>query len=417
MSSRLARSLASLAARGAPPFEVVFADGERFRHGAGAPVFSLNFRGTGAQWRTLAFKHIGLLESYFDGGVDVDGDLGAMLRIGMYSSFDSPNLPVRLRNRWHELWHSNASKARARRNARFHYALGHDFYSQWLDVPLMMYTCGYWPEGVATLEQAQAAKIDHACRKLRLAPGERVVDIGCGFGGFMLRAAQRHRVRLTGVDPTPEQVLYLRERIAREGLADRLDVVEADFRDVPGEFDKLVSIGVLEHAGRDQLDEVVAAHARCLRPGGLGILHFIGHVGVLDTEFFIRRHVFPGGWIPSLARTIEAMERHGLEVLDVENLRRHYALTLDAWSARFDARWEAIHALDPARFDERFRRIWRTYLIGCAELFRSPRGRTHLFQVVFSKGNVERRDYPMSRGFLYAPGGDPATAVVRAGSS
>jgi cyclopropane-fatty-acyl-phospholipid synthase len=121
--------------------------------------------------------------------------------------------------------------------------------------------------------------------------------------------------------------------------------------------------------------------------------------------------VFPGGWIPSLAETIAAMEEAGLEVVDIENMRRHYALTLDAWGERFDRNWERIRALDPARFDERFRRVWRTYLYGCAEMFRSPRGQTHLFQIVFSKGNITQRNYPMSRAFLYEDG--RASAPVR----
>jgi cyclopropane-fatty-acyl-phospholipid synthase len=119
------------------------------------------------------------------------------------------------------------------------------------------------------------------------------------------------------------------------------------------------------------------------------------------TEFFIRRYIFPGGWIPSLADAIVEMERAGLEVLDVENLRRHYALTLDAWGERFDRNWERIRALDPQRFDERFRRIWRVYLYGCAEMFRASNGHTHLFQIVFSKGNVSRETFPMSRAYVY----------------
>jgi cyclopropane-fatty-acyl-phospholipid synthase len=178
-------------------------------------------------------------------------------------------------------------------------------------------------------------------------------------------------------------------------------VIDTDFRDVRREYDKVVSIGTLEHAGRDQLDEVVRAHARFLKPGGLGMLHFIGHVGRFNTEFFIRKHIFPGGWIPSLADTIDAMERAGLEVIDIENLRRHYALTLDVWAERFDKNWENIRALDPNKFNEHFRRKWRVYLIGCAEMFRSPAGYTHLFQIVYSKGNVTRGNYPMSRAHLY----------------
>ncbi|RPI48180.1 MAG: class I SAM-dependent methyltransferase, partial [Betaproteobacteria bacterium] len=200
--------------------------------------------------------------------------------------------------------------------------------------------------------------------------------------------------------------------IRRRNVADRLRVVETDFRDVSGPYDKVVSIGVLEHAGRDQLQEVVKAHADFLKPGGLGMLHFIGHVGRRDTEFFIREHVFPGGWIPSLADVVIAIEDSGLEVVDVENLRRHYALTLDAWAERFDCNWERIQALDPGKFNERFRRVWRVYLYGCAEMFRSPAQRTHLFQIVFSKGNVSDRSYPMSRDFLYRD--DPALGATRA---
>jgi len=196
-------------------------------------------------------------------------------------------------------------------------------------------------------------------------------------------------------------VQWLRAEIERRGLSQQLAVREADFRDVDAEYDKLVSIGVLEHAGRDQLADVVRAHADFLKPGGLGLLHFIGHVGRYDTEIFIRKHVFPGGWIPSLADVVVEMERCGLEIIDIENLRRHYALTLDAWSERFERRWDDIRAIDPQRFDERFRRIWRSYLVGCAEMFRSPAGYTHLFQIVFSKGSLGAGGYPMTRDWLY----------------
>ena len=216
-----------------------------------------------------------------------------------------------------------------------------------------------------------------------------------------MRAAETIGASGVGINTTPEQVQWLQAEIERRGLAPQLAVREADFRDAPEPYDKLVSIGVLEHAGRDQLGEVIKAHADFLEPGGLGMLHFIGHVGRYETELFIRKHVFPGGWIPALADVLVEMERHGLEVLDIENLRRHYALTLDEWARRFEAQWPHIEALDRGRFDERFRRVWRSYLVGCAEMFRSPRGYTHLFQIVFSKGNTRRDNYPMGRGFLY----------------
>jgi len=383
-------------------FRVQFADGTHYQNREGAPVFTIVIRHPRAYARILLFGHIGLLEAYFDGEIDVDGDLAATFRAALESGYDrNPNALVGLRNRWHEWRFSNASIAQARANARFHYAIGAEFYRYWLDTPLMMYTCGYWKEGTANVDEAEVNKVDHVCRKLKLAQGESVIDIGCGFGGFMFHAHEHYGVVPHGLNTTPEQVTALEEEIRKRGLEDKMTVRLADFREVDRQYDKVVSIGVLEHAGRDQLAQVVRAHADFLKPGGLGMLHFIGHVGVRDTEFYIRKHVFPGGWIPSLAQTIEAMEDCGLEVVDIENLRRHYAPTLDGWTERFDRNWEGIRALDPTRFDERFRRIWRTYLISCAEMFRSPAGRTHLFQIVFSKGNITRDNYPMSRGHLY----------------
>jgi len=416
MRSTLARRLARFGDTASVAFTVVFADGTTYRNRPGPATFTLRFLRVGAEWRTLAFGHIGLLDSHFDGDVDIEGDLAAMFAMGMATGFDQANPLVALRNRWHELTRNNRSWARAKSNARFHYGIGYDFYRLWLDTPLMMYTCAYWEPGVRTLEEAQRAKVEHVCRKIRLRPGETVIDIGCGFGGFMFHAAEHHGAHVTGIDTTTEQVEALRGRVSASPHAARLELIETDFRDVFRQFDKVVSIGTLEHAGRDQLKAVVSAHAGYLKPGGLGVLHFIGHVGVADTEFFIREHVFPGGWIPSLAETIAAMEACGLEVLDIENLRRHYALTLDAWAERFDRNWPRIHAMDPERFNERFRRIWRTYLIACAEMFRSPAGRTHLFQITYSRGNVTADTYPMSRGFLYSAPPSAGGSTVRSAS-
>jgi cyclopropane-fatty-acyl-phospholipid synthase len=392
----------TLAERSDIAFAMRLPDGHETRGGTGPPRFTLVFRNDAALLAVTMRGHMGLLESYFDGDLDVEGDIGAAFAAGLSVDVD-PKFDVlgRVENNLHELRFANRSPEQAKVNARVHYGLPEAFYRLWLDEPLKMYTCAYWPEGTTTLEQAQRQKIDHVCRKIRLAPGERFVDIGCGFGGFMRRAAETVGATGVGVNTTTEQVSWLRDEIACLGMGDRLSVREADFRDVDAQYDKVVSIGVLEHAGRDQLAEVVRAHADFLKPGGLGMLHFIGHVGRYDTELFIRKHVFPGGWIPALADVIVEMEKCGLEVVDIENLRRHYALTLDEWSRRFEARWPQIQSLDPARFDERFRRIWRSYLVGCAEMFRSPQGYTHLFQIVFSKGNVTRDGYPMGRRFLY----------------
>ncbi|MDH4172340.1 MAG: cyclopropane-fatty-acyl-phospholipid synthase family protein [Betaproteobacteria bacterium] len=403
MRTQVESVLRRIAERSSVPFAVHFAGGGEFRSRDGAPAFTLVFNRAAAYARIAAFGHIGLLESYFDGDLDIEGDLAAAMAAGLDGGVAGANPLVGVRNRWHELRFSNRDWAQAKKNAEFHYALGTEFYRYWLDDPHMMYTCAYWKEGTRSLEEAQQNKIEHVARKVRLAPGETVVDIGSGFGGFMFHAHDKFGVKVTGINNTTSQVERVRAEIARRGLGGALDVIDTDFRDARRQYDKVVSIGTLEHAGRDSLDEVVRAHAAFLKPGGLGMLHFIGHVGHFQTEFFIRKHVFPGGWIPSLAHTIAAMERAGLEVVDIENLRRHYAHTLDAWGERFDRHWQKIQALDPKKFDERFRRVWRVYLYGCAEMFRSPTGYTHLFQIVFSKGNITRKNYPMSRGFLYEP--------------
>jgi cyclopropane-fatty-acyl-phospholipid synthase len=402
ISSHLAQFLSNWSARSSVPFRIVFANGAQFRAGDAEPAFTLHFRNRRAELMPALFGHTALLEAYFDGDLDVEGNVAMAFRAAMDAKSDKPAHPlVRLRNRWHELRFSNASVAQAKANAEFHYDLPYDFYKLWLDRAGMLYTCAYWKEGTTTLEEAQVNKMEHVCRKVQLRAGETFVDVGCGFGGLLFHAHEHHGALGTGINAASQQLADLAKEVDRRGLSDRIKLVECDFREIPGQYDKLLSIGTLEHAGRDQLDEVIAAHARAMKRGALGVIHFIGHVGVYETEFYIRKHIFPGGWIPSLAEAIASMERHGLEVIDVENLRRHYALTLDAWATRFDENWDAIRAQDPARFDERFRRKWRAYLWSCAEMFRSPNGHTHLFQVLVSKGNISSATYPMSRAFLY----------------
>jgi len=393
--------LETLGNRTSIPFCIVFADGSEYRNRDAAPAFTLHFRTRGAERNLATFGHVALFESYFSGDVVVHGDFSLALRAAFDAGLDNDANPlIGVCNRWHECRFSNRTVRQAKANACYHYDLGHPFFRLWLDRVGMMYTCAYWREGTKSLEEAQTNKMDHVCRKVALKPGESFVDIGCGFGGLLFHAWEHYGAAGTGINTATRQVAELRSELEKRQLHDKIKLIECDFREIPGQYDKLLSIGTLEHAGRGQLQAVVRAHADALKPGGLGVIHFIGHVGDFETEYYIRKHIFPGGWIPSLARAIEYMEQSGLEVLDVENLRRHYALTLDAWADRFDANWEAIHALDPKRFDEHFRRKWRTYLWSCAEMFRSPQGQTHLFQVTVSKGNVGA-SHPMSRAHLY----------------
>jgi cyclopropane-fatty-acyl-phospholipid synthase len=263
----------------------------------------------------------------------------------------------------------------------------------------MTYTCAYWKEGTQTLREAQINKLDHVCRKLRLQPGEHLIDVGGGWGSLLFHAVRNYGVVGTNLSPTIDQNRWLAEKARQEGLEDKIRIQEKDFRQVEGTFDKYASLGVYEHAGKGQLDAWIRSMAGCLRPGGLGVLHFIAHDRPMETDFFIRKHIFPGGYLPGLSETIDIMAQHGLEILDIENLRRHYTLTLDVWAETFDQNWEMIHAVNPELFDERFRRTWRAYLYFCAEYFNVKNSVLRLYQITFSKGNTV--DYPMDRGFLY----------------
>ena len=403
VASRLVRGVMERIGASSPlPFRTTFPNGMEITGGRGDPEVTIRIKSVGAALRTVVFGHFGFLEAYFDGQIDIEGDLRKLMAIGFGSGFDrSAGLLVGIRNRWHGLRFNNRTNASPKENARFHYGLGAEFYSKMLDDSYLMYTCAYYQRPDQTIREAQVAKMEHVARKVQLAPGERVLDMGCGFGGFMFYAAEEHGAHVTGVNTTTEQAVWVKAKIAAKGLQERLTMHEADVRQGFGVYDKVVSIGVLEHAGRHQLKEVIRAHADALKPGGLGLIHFIGHVGDRATDFFIRKYIFPGAWIPSLSKALDAMEAEGLEILDVENLRRHYALTLDAWTEKFDANWKAIRAMDPNNFDDRFLRIWRAYLLGCGEMFRSPNSRTHLFQILFSKGNVDTESYPMTLEHLY----------------
>ena len=408
IASALARRVVESVGAATPlPFRTVLPNGAEVVGGSGEPTVTIHIKTARAALRAALYGHVGFLEAYFNGDIDIDGDLRELMAVGFDSGFDnSSGLLVGIRNRWHGLRFNNRTGATPKENARFHYGLGAEFYSKMLDAPYLMYTCAYYEHPDATILDAQMAKMEHVARKVRLQPGERVLDMGCGFGGFMFYAAEHHGVHITGVNTTTEQADFVKAQVAAKGLQDQVVMHEADVREGFGVYDKVVSIGVLEHAGKHQLREVIRAHANALKPGGLGIIHFIGHVADRETDFFIRKYIFPGGWIPSLSKALDAMEKEGLEVLDVENLRRHYALTLDAWTETFDANWEEIRAMDEQRFDERFWRIWRTYLVGCAEMFRSAKSQTNLFQVVFSKGNVDFASYPLTREHLYQEADD-----------
>ena len=385
-------------------FLLTFSDGTIYTNRSDEPAVRVTFNTALAERQTMLFQDVGFAESYFNGEIDIEGDILGFVRLS-YLMKSGTNPLNTIRNHWHEFVYSNHSIAQAKKNALFHYNRGTEMFRKYLD-PSMTYTCAYWKEGVENVGQAQDAKNAHVLKKLNLKEGMSMVDIGGGWGPLLMMAAERYGVNGVNVSPTPDQNRAMQAELDRRGLSHMIEIQECDFREATGVYDRYVSLGVYEHAGRDQLEAWIKKMAEQTKEGGIGLLHFIGtiHGGISRTGLFIRKYVFPGGYLPGLAETIELMAKHNLEILDVENLRRHYHYTLKAWAENFDAHWEEIHALDPVRYDERFRRVWRYYLYGCASVFiQSETSYTQseigLFQIVFSKGKTV--DYPMTREFLY----------------
>jgi cyclopropane-fatty-acyl-phospholipid synthase len=273
--------------------------------------------------------------------------------------------------RRNSLWH-------ARHNVHHHYDLGNPFYQLWLDRELV-YTCAYFAEPEMSLEEAQIAKLDLVCRKLRLRPGERVVEAGCGWGALAIHMARHYGVTVKAFNLSREQLTYARERASREGLGDRVEFIDDDYRNVSGAFDVFVSIGMLEHVGLHHYQSLADVLRRSLRrDGGRGLLHFIGRDTPRPLNAWISRRIFPGAYPPTLAEvTTDILAPGGMSVIDVENLRLHYRETLAHWSVRFASAKDQVRAT----YGEGFRRAWELYLAGSQAAFAT--GCMQLFQVVF----------------------------------
>ena len=363
---RIQRTVASA------PLGFVLWDGFELRSEAGPPVGAIVFNNRRALFSWVWDPDLHFGEAYMFGGVEIRGDLLATLE-AVYRALVSKPRPW-----W--LWQRSNGVRAARENVHHHYDLGNDFYRLWLDRDLV-YTCGYFPTPDCTLEDAQTAKMDLVCRKLRLRRGERVVEAGCGWGTLALFMAREYGVSVRAFNISTEQIAYARARASEEGLDDRVEFFEDDYRNIRGEYDAFVSVGMLEHVGRADYATLSDVMNRSLGGHGRGLLHFIGRNRPEPLNPWIRKRIFPGAYPPSLREVFEhVLEPHGFSVLDVENLRLHYAKTLEHWRHRFE---RASH--DVAKmFDDPFTRAWRLYLAGSQAAFST--GSMQLFQVVFARG-------------------------------
>jgi cyclopropane-fatty-acyl-phospholipid synthase len=399
----VARRFLSLA--GNPPLAVSFWDGSELPSAAAAPVATLKVHDAHTMWRVIRNPFIQFGEAYADGRLDVMGDLAETL-VAINRALrlsKSANLAYDVVTRLLRLPRFNSLSA-SRQNVHHHYDIGNDFYRLWLDERLA-YTCAYFPHEDASLEEAQLAKFDHVCRKLRLAPGEHVVEAGSGWGSFALHMARHYGVTVQAYNVSGEQVAYARERARAEGFVDRVTFVEDDWRNIAGKYDVFVSIGMLEHVGKANYGRLGQVIDRVLAADGRGLIHSIGRNSPAPVDPWIERRIFPGSYAPSLGEMMKVFQPREFSVLDVENLRLHYARTLRHWLTRFERAKEQITAM----FDERFVRMWRLYLAGSIAGFET--GALQLFQVLFARRDLN--EIAMTRGHLY-PAESPIPCVAQA---
>jgi cyclopropane-fatty-acyl-phospholipid synthase len=330
-------------------------------------------------------------DAFMHGRIVVEGDLLALLE----STFRAQQQAGPQTSWVRRLVERSNSLARARENIHHHYDIGNDFYALWLD-RAMVYTCAYFPDEVTTLEDAQIAKMDHVCRKLRLRPGERVIEAGCGWGALALHMAARCGVHVRAFNISSEQIQFARRRARDAGLADRVEFIEDDYRNVRGTCEAFVSVGMLEHVGLAHYPDLGRVMHRVLPAGrGRGLLHFIGRNRALPLNPWISKRIFPGAYPPTLAEVCDdVLAPWDFAVLDVENLRLHYARTLAEWLNRFERSIDRVTTM----FDEAFARAWRLYLAGSTASFRV--GSMQLFQVTFARGGDN--DVPWTRAHLYS---------------
>ena len=331
-------------------------------------------------------------EAYSDGTLEVQGDLVEVsVELNRDLARSSPSWFSRLCDRWQRTSHRH-SIAESQSSVFHHYDIGNEFYQQWLDEQLV-YTCAYYSRPGLTLEEAQVAKLDHVCRKLRLQPGETVVEAGCGWGALALHMARKYDVSVVAFNISREQLAYAHDRAKAEGLDDRVQFIEDDYRNIRGRFDAFVSVGMLEHVGIGNFAELGRLIDRSLKPSGRGLIHTIGRNVPAPLDAWNDKYIFPGAEPPSLSQMTKIFEAGRLSVLDVENLRLHYAKTLEEWHRRFEAAAEHIEH----QFDARFVRMWRLYL--CASIAAFLSGDLQLFQVTFSR--AENNNVPWTRADLY----------------
>lgn len=370
------------------PFLVRF-EGNEYHIGTGEPLFTVDLKKAIPVTRLLTSTSLALGEAYMDGDLEIEGNLYQALDyfLSQMEGFSVDEHALK------KLMFPSTEKKNQAKEVTSHYDIGNDFYKFWLDETLS-YSCGYFRNEDDTLYQAQKNKVDHILKKLYLKEGMSLLDIGCGWGYLLIEAAKTYKIKGTGITLSEEQYRECQKRIAEEGLEDYVTVKLMDYRDLPKSelmFDRVVSVGMVEHVGRGNYQLFIDCVSKVLKDGGLFLLHFISSLKEQPGDPWIKKYIFPGGTIPSLRELLASMAEDQFHTLDVENLRLHYNKTLLHWSENFNEHTDEIRSM----FDERFVRMWNLYLASCAATFHN--GIIDLHQVLATKG--VNNELPMVRWY------------------
>ncbi|KJS11518.1 MAG: SAM-dependent methyltransferase [Peptococcaceae bacterium BRH_c8a] len=363
-------------------FEVLYWDGETVRYGDGPPRVKVTFNKPLPLNFNLEDPVLAFGEAYMDECFDFEGDLMEIFRLAELNKDSIPNGLTGKAVSAIKTMSGVAAKIKQKNNIQYHYDLGNDFFSLWLD-ETMSYSCAYFKTPGDSLYQAQLQKIDHILKKIQLQPGQRLLDIGSGWGWLIIRAAQKYGVQALGVTLSQEQFKATKGRIKKLGFEGRVDVKLINYLDIDEQeyqFDKIVSVGMFEHTGKGNLPKYMDKVSKLLASGGLSMLHTIAGVWEKPVNSWTDKYIFPGGYIPSLRETMWLLPEYDLHLLHAESLRMHYAMTLDRW---YDNFLKHINNIEQ-KCGRRFVRMWGLYLRSSAASFRVSG--LNIYQLLLCKG-------------------------------
>lgn len=362
---------------------------DEYKIGEGKPEFVVNFKKQVSMHSLITSTSLALGEAYMNGDLEVEGDLYHALNhfLGQMGKFSTDEKALK------KLIFTPMSRKNQQKEVQSHYDIGNDFYKLWLD-DTMSYSCGYFQNESDTLEQAQAGKVDYILKKLNLEEGMYLLDIGCGWGFLLIEAAKRYGAHGLGITLSNEQYKEFQHRIEEEHLEHLLEVKLMDYRELPKSgqtFDRVVSVGMVEHVGRGKYEEFMGCVKSVLKPGGIFLLHFISALKEYPGDAWIKKYIFPGGVVPSLREILQIAGDMRFYTIGVESLRRHYNKTLLCWNKNFQEHRKEVVEM----FDERFARMWELFLCSCAATFMN--GIIDLHQIIFTSD--VNNELPMTKWY------------------